>query len=69
MAANQQLNIRVEPEIKKMISTLARKQGRTPSNLVKWLIRKEFEAEHTPAQSASFADRKPAQQQEPAAVL
>lgn len=36
-------NIRIEPEVKAMLEELAKREGRSLTNTVEWLIKKEYE--------------------------
>jgi antitoxin component of RelBE/YafQ-DinJ toxin-antitoxin module len=45
MAQDETLSIRIDAELKKQITALAEKQGRTPGNLIKYLLRQALEQE------------------------
>ena len=44
MLANQQFNMRLNPETKRMLELLAAKEGRSKANMVQNLIRERYQA-------------------------
>ena len=44
MQATDQFKMRIEPQVKKILSSLAKREGRSQSNMVKTLILKEYQA-------------------------
>jgi antitoxin component of RelBE/YafQ-DinJ toxin-antitoxin module len=45
MAQEETMSLRIDAELKRQITALAEKQGRTPGNLIKYLLKQEVEKE------------------------